>query len=212
MLSRRGRLAPSPAGAQKWYEWATRSGMTGSHAVGTPGVTFRVRECGPERRFVMTTNGQREAITVQEKRPRRLPAWPEDMERYFDRRMRDFAWPFRRFRRPIMEAWLPDIDVFEREGKIVVRADLPGMRAEDVEVSVEGDLITITGKREEEKEVKEENYYCSERAFGEFSRTVRLPEGSTAEEIEATCSEGVLEVMIPKPSAPEAKSVKVLVK
>lgn len=158
-------------------------------------------------------NGQREAITVQEKRPRRLLGWPEDMERYFDRRMRDFAtWPFRRFGRPVMEAWLPDIDVFEREGKIVVRADLPGMRAEDVEVTVEGDLLTIKGKREEEKEVKEESYYCSERAFGEFSRTVRLPEGATAEEIEATCSDGVLEVMIPKPLAPEAKSVKVQVK
>ncbi len=159
------------------------------------------------------TNGQGEAITVQEKRPRRLPAWPEDMERYFDRRMRDFAaWPFRRFRRPIMEVWFPDIDVFEREGKILVRADVPGMRAEDIEVMVEGDLLTIKGRREEEKEITEESYFCSERAFGEFSRTVRLPEGTTADEIEARCTDGVLEVTIPRPAAPETKSVKVSVK
>jgi len=159
------------------------------------------------------TNGRKESIAVQEKRPRRLLTWPEDMERYFDRRMRDFAaWPFRRWRRPLAEAWFPDIDVFEREGKVVVRADLPGMKPEDVEVTVEGDLLTIKGRREEEKEVKEENYYCSERAFGEFSRTVRLPEGAATDAIEATCSNGILEVTIPKPASPELKSVKVQVK
>ncbi len=159
------------------------------------------------------TNGQKEPVTVQEKRPRRLLAWPEDMERYFDRRMRDFAtWPFRRLRRPVMEAWFPDIDVFQREGKIVIRADLPGMRPEDVDVTVEGDLLTIKGRREEEKETKEENYYSSERAFGEFSRTVRLPEGTATDAIEATCANGVLEVTTPRPSAPAAKSVKVQVK
>ena len=158
------------------------------------------------------TNGQKESIAVQERRPRRLLAWPEDMERYFDRRMRDFAWPFRRWRRPVMEAWFPDVDVFEREGKIVIRADVPGMRPEDVDVTVEGDLLTIKGHREEEKEIKEENYYSSERAFGEFTRTVRLPEGAATDAIEASCAAGVLEVTVPRPSAPAAKSVKVQVK
>jgi len=158
------------------------------------------------------TNGQKEPVTIQEKRPRRLLAWPEDMERYFDRRMRDFAWPFRRWRRPVMEAWFPDVDVFEREGKIVIRADVPGMRPEDVDVTVEGDLLTIKGHREEEKEIKEENYYSSERAFGEFTRTVRLPEGAATDAIEASCAAGVLEVTVPRPSAPAAKSVKVQVK
>ena len=159
------------------------------------------------------TNGQKEPVAVQEKRPRRLLAWPEDMERYFDRRMRDFAaWPFRRLRRPVMEAWFPDIDVFEREGKVVIRADLPGMRPEDVDVTVEGDLLTIKGRREDEKEIKEENYYSSERAFGEFTRTVRLPEGAATDAIEATCGNGVLEVTVPRPSAPASKSVKVQVK
>jgi HSP20 family protein len=158
------------------------------------------------------TNGQKEPIAVQEKRPHRLLPWPEDIERYFDRRMREFSWPFRRWRRPVMEAWFPDIDVFEREGKIVVRADVPGMKAEDLEVSVEGDLLLIKGHREEEKEVKEENYYCSERAFGEFSRTVRLPEGAAPDAIEAVCTDGVLEVSIPRPAEAAPKSVKVQVK
>lgn len=161
------------------------------------------------------SNGQKETVAVQERRPRRLLTWPEDMERYFDRFMRELpAWPLRgwRWRRPVMEAWLPDIDVFEREGKVVVRADVPGMKAENLEVTVDGDLLTIKGRREEEKEVKEENYYCAERSFGEFSRTVRLPEGVAAEAIEASCADGVLEVTIPRPAAPEAKSIKVQVK
>jgi len=161
------------------------------------------------------SNGHKETVAVQERPARRLLSWPEDIERYFDRFMREFpAWPLRpwRWRRPIMEAWFPDIDVFERDGKIVVRADVPGMKAENIEVSVEGDLLTIKGRREEEKEVKEENYYCSERAFGEFSRTVKLPEGVSTEAIEATCTDGVLEVVIPRPAAPQAKTIKVQVK
>lgn len=159
------------------------------------------------------SNGNKDAVSVQEKRPRRLFPWPEDMDRYFDRRMREFAgWPFRRGRRPFAEGWFPDIDVFEREGKVIVRADVPGMKPEEIEVTVEGDLLTVKGRREEEKEVKEENYYASERSFGEFSRTVRLPEGADVDAIEATCSDGVLEVTIPRPGVPEAKSVKVQVK
>lgn len=159
------------------------------------------------------SNGSKDAVSVQEKRPRRLFPWPEDMDRYFDRRMREFAgWPFRRGRRPFAEGWFPDIDVFEREGKVIVRADVPGMKPEEIEVTLEGDLLTVKGRREEEKEVKEENYYASERSFGEFSRTVRLPEGADVDAIEATCSDGVLEVTIPRPGVPEAKSVKVQVK
>lgn len=107
---------------------------------------------------------------------------------------------------------MPDIDVFEREGKVVVRADLPGMKREDMQVTVEGDLLTIKGRREEEKEVKEEDYYCSERSTGEFSRTMRLPEAATAEAIEAKYEDGVLEVTVPKPASPESKAKTVTVK
>ncbi len=161
----------------------------------------------------MAEDGKKETVAIQEKRPRRFLTWPEDMERYFDRRMREFAaWPFKRLRRPVGEMYFPEIDIFEREGKIIVRADLPGLRPEDVEVSVEGDVLTIKGKREEEREVKEENYYRSERAFGEFFRTVQLPEGVATDAIEATCQNGVLEVAVPRPAAPEPTSVKIQVK
>jgi HSP20 family protein len=137
--------------------------------------------------------------------------WP-DIERYFDRFMRGFPAPRRFARAWTPEGWFPDIDVFEREGKLVLRADLPGVKSEDIDVTVEGDLLTVAGKREEEKEVKEENYYCSERSFGEFSRTIRMPEGVTAESVEAAYADGVLEVTVPKPAKAEAKTTKIPVK
>ncbi len=142
--------------------------------------------------------------------------WPEEMERFFDRTMRGF-WPSRRIwgRLPELwrEGWIPDMDVFEREGKTVVRLDLPGMKREDIDVAVEDDALVIRGRREEEHEVKEEDYYCSERATGEFSRAIALPEGVDPDSIEATYENGVLEVTVPHPKkAEESKAVHVTVK
>jgi HSP20 family protein len=157
------------------------------------------------------TNKGNGAVAVQEKRPARLLAWPEELERYFDRRFGQF--PLRLWRRPeTPEAWLPDLDVFEKDGQLVIRTDIPGMTPDNINVSVEGDVLTIKGKREEEKEVKEEDYYCSERATGEFYRTIRLPEGVKADAFEAHYDKGVLEVTVPRPSKAEAKAVKVEVK
>jgi HSP20 family protein len=151
------------------------------------------------------------SVTVQERRPARFLAWPEELERYFDRRFGE--WPLRFWRRPeTAKAWLPEVDIFEKDDKLVVRTDLPGMTAENIEVSVEGDILTVKGHREEEKEVKEEDYYCSERATGEFFRTIRLPEGVSAGAFEARYENGVLEVTVPKPTKGETKSVKVEVK
>lgn len=159
----------------------------------------------------MTTGNGKGTVAVEERKPRRLLGWPEEFERYFDRRMRD--WPLRFWRRPLTEAaWMPDVDVFEKDGKIVVRTDLPGMRAEDIEVSVEAGMLTIKGRREEEKEVKEEDYYCSERATGEFQRTVRLPEGVTGDGVEAHYENGVLEVNVPMPAAARTEAVKIPIK
>jgi HSP20 family protein len=144
-------------------------------------------------------------------RPRRT--WT-DVERYFDRLMRGFPpWTARRGGRPtFLEGWFPDIDVFERDDKIVLRADLPGMKSEDIDVSLAGDLLTVSGRRQEATEVKEENYYCSERSTGEFSRTIRLPEGVVADDVQATYTDGVLEVTVPRPPQSTAETKRVPVK
>jgi len=138
--------------------------------------------------------------------------WPEEMHALLDRRIRGLGIrPFREWLRETGE-WLPDVDMFRKDGNLVIRADVPSIKPEDLEVTVERDLLTIKGRREEEKGVKEDDYYYSERATGEFRRTIRLPEGVTADQIEAHRENGVLEVTIPAPKAAEEKAVKIPVK
>lgn len=146
---------------------------------------------------------------VTERRP--WMAWPEEMQAILDRRMRRFGLrPFREWLHG--GEWLMDIDMFRKDDTLVIRADVPGIKPEDIEVTVDGDLLTIKGHREEEKEVEDEDYYCSERSSGSFVRTVRLPEGVTADQVDAHRDNGVLEVTIPLPKAAEPKAVKVTVK
>lgn len=159
--------------------------------------------------------GRERSVTIRRKA---LPTWPEELERLFDRTVGAFgsrSWrPFWR-RRPWMwrsEEWLPDADVFEREGQVVVRIDLPGVRREEIEVAVEGDMLVVRGRREEEKEVKEEGYCFCERASGEFQRSIGLPEGTDTDAIEATYQDGVLEVTVARAAPPEAKKITIAVK
>jgi HSP20 family protein len=134
----------------------------------------------------------------------------EEMERRFED---TFGRPFlpavwRRI--PMVEmGWAPAIEVYEKEDKFMVKAELPGMTEEDIDVSVVGDTLTIKGERKAESEVKEEDYYCCERSYGSFSRSIALPSSVDAKKIEASYEDGVLEVSLPK--APEVKAKKVAV-
>jgi len=101
----------------------------------------------------------------------------------------------------VPQAWGPDIDMFERKGELVVRADLPGLNKEDVKVEITDSELTIEGERKSEKEEKREGYYRSERSYGSFRRVVALPEGIKADRAKATCKDGVLEITIPTAGA-----------
>ena len=105
--------------------------------------------------------------------------------------------------------WAPAIEVLEKEDKFVVRAELPGMKEEDINVSVIGDTLTITGERKAETEVEEENYYCCERSYGSFLRSIAIPSHVKADKIKANYEDGLLEISLPK--APEVKPKKVSV-
>ncbi|HEY7250065.1 MAG TPA: Hsp20/alpha crystallin family protein [Methylomirabilota bacterium] len=91
------------------------------------------------------------------------------------------------------------IDLIERGDKYVLRADIPGMDTDDVKIEVEDDVLTVSGEHEETEEQKKENYVRRERHYGSFSRSLTLPKGVSADDIEATCKDGVLEVSFPKP-------------
>ena len=93
--------------------------------------------------------------------------------------------------------WAPAIEMFERDGQLVVRADLPGMSPDDVRIEVTDDTLTIEGERRSEVEVEDEDFYRSERTYGRFSRVVALPDGVDADNAQARFDNGVLEVTIP---------------
>jgi HSP20 family protein len=133
-----------------------------------------------------------------------------EFDRWFGEPARPFfRWPSLR-RRAISEVgWYPEIDVFERDNRLVTKIDLPGMKKEDVKVEVTDGQLAISGERKSEAEEKGEEFYRCEREYGSFYRSVPLPEGAKLEDVKATFADGVLEVSVPLPSRPEAKMRKV---
>jgi HSP20 family protein len=96
-------------------------------------------------------------------------------------------------------AWVPSIDVFTRNEDLVVRAELPGIDPErDVDISVQNGMLVIRGERKREKRSERDNYYRVETTYGSFLRTVPLPDGVRAEDINASYDQGILEVVVPK--------------
>jgi len=102
--------------------------------------------------------------------------------------------------------WSPQVDVLERDGFFIVRADLPGMAKDDVQVDVKGDMLTIQGERKYKKEEDREGGFYSECSYGRFYRAIPLPEDAHAEEASASFRDGVLEVKMPAPPREEFRA------
>jgi HSP20 family protein len=100
-------------------------------------------------------------------------------------------------------AWIPAIDVERKDDNLVLHADVPGIKPEEVKIEVADDVLTISGEHEESKEEKDKSYVRRERRYGSFSRSMALPPGVNAKEIKATTHDGVVDVTIPLPE--EAK-------
>ena len=107
---------------------------------------------------------------------------------------------------PSQRAWAPQLETFRQGDKLVVRADLPGLRKEDVNVEVDDGVLTISGHRAEEQVEDRDDYYRSERHYGQFFRALPLPEGVTGDACEAKFDNGVLEVTLPLPKQQERKA------
>ncbi len=104
----------------------------------------------------------------------------------------------------------PTIDVAEEEDAIIVRAEVPGCKAEDIDISVHGNVLTISGEKKLSEEKKEKGYYHVESSYGSFKRELTLPTDVDQSKIDATCENGVLSVTLPK--AEKAKAIKVKIK
>jgi HSP20 family protein len=139
----------------------------------------------------------------------------QDMERMFN----DF------WRRPFLGLWdsdrwwpgrtlglqMPAVDVYEEKDDVVVKAEIPGLSKEEIEVMLTDSTLTIKGEKKKEEETKEKNYYCSERSSGSFSRHLELPAEVKTDQAKASFKDGILEIRLPKTEEAKKKAVKVKV-
>jgi HSP20 family protein len=103
---------------------------------------------------------------------------------------------------------VPKVDMYDRKNEIVVKAELPGVKKDDVEVTITKESLTIKGETKREKEVKEEDYYCTECSCGSFLRTLPLPAEVNDEKAKAVFKNGVLEITLPKLKDTKTREVK----
>jgi HSP20 family protein len=104
-------------------------------------------------------------------------------------------------------SWTPAIDVEREDGQVVVRADVPGFKPEEVKIEVSDDVLTISGEHRESEEQKDKDYVRRERRYGSFARSVALPPGVDAKQITATTHDGVVELTIPLPTEEKQEKV-----
>jgi HSP20 family protein len=131
------------------------------------------------------------------------------LRREMDRLFEDFFGPTRRAFRPLLEEFAPPVDIEETADKVTVKAEVPGIDAKDIDISLTGDLLTIKGEKKSEKEEKGKNFHLVERSYGSFSRALRLPAAVDADKIEATYKAGVLTVTCPKKEVARPKVITV---
>jgi len=137
---------------------------------------------------------------------RDLESLQEDVNRLFQESM---ARPRREA--PAARVWAPPVDVVEDDDKIVVKAELPGMKREDIDIELSGEQLTIRGERKFESEEKKDNYVRIERAYGQFQRTFTIGVPVKSDQVKAAYKDGLLEVTIPKSEEIKPKKVDVTV-
>jgi HSP20 family protein len=129
------------------------------------------------------------------------------------RREMDRLWDSFFGERPLARAWerewAPSLDVSETKDNFVVKAEVPGIDAKDIDISLTGDVLTIKGEKKQEKEEKEEDYHLVERTYGAFSRSIRLPAEVESTKIKASYKNGILRVTLPKSEKVKAKEVRI---
>ncbi len=106
-------------------------------------------------------------------------------------------------------AWVPAVDVSETDDSIVVKAEVPGMEAKDIEISFSGDTLRIKGEKKQESEEKKENYHRIETRYGAFSRSIRMPVSVDPDKIEAKYDKGVLKIVLKKKEEAKPKQIEV---
>jgi len=135
---------------------------------------------------------------------REMPTLPGRFNRLFDD-------PFFRIGRMADDSnlgmWNPAVDLYEKDDHFMIKAELPGVDKNDIKIDLKDRLLTLSGERTYDNEVKEENYYRRERSYGKFQRAFTLPTDVDSDKIKADFKDGVLEIEVPKPEEKKAKQV-----
>jgi HSP20 family protein len=135
---------------------------------------------------------------------REMPALPGRFNRFFDD-------PFFRIGHMADDSdlgmWNPAVDLYEKADHFMIKAELPGVDKNNIKIDLKDRLLTLSGERTEDNEVKEENYYRRERSYGKFQRVFTLPADVDADKIKAEFKDGVLQIEVPKPEQKQAKQV-----
>jgi len=162
-----------------------------------------------------TKTGKREESKVL---TRRRPAdlfslWEQDMDKMFAD-----LWN-RRFLGPrTADFWrdgsstvapIPALDVYEEKDDVVVKAELPGMSKEDIDLALKGSTLTLRGEKNKEEELKEEDYFFSERSYGAFARNIDLPAEVKTDQVKATFKDGILQIRLPKTEEAKRKTTSI---
>ncbi|MHB8878038.1 MAG: Hsp20/alpha crystallin family protein [Myxococcaceae bacterium] len=149
---------------------------------------------------------------------RRNPEWERGLSRLDPFRMMealtnfDLFRPLERALGPMLETkvtFAPTVDVKETKDSYVFKADVPGLKDEDLDISVSGNQLMLSGKREAEERKEEDRYYSYERSYGSFSRSFTLPEGTDLEHVNAELKDGVLTVVVPKTEVAQPKHISI---
>jgi len=159
-------------------------------------------------------------MTEKAKETRELASWRpltelSRMEREMERTLGDFfGRPWLGFRWPerlrLLESGFrePVIEVYEEKDDVVVKAELPGIKKEEIEVNITENFLTIKGEKKKEQEVKEKDHYYSERSYGTFERSVEIPRAVHADKARASFKDGILEIRLPKTEEAKRKEIK----
>jgi len=110
------------------------------------------------------------------------------------------------------EEWSPSVDLTETKGSFLIKAELPGLEAKDVDVSLSGNVLTIKGEKKKEEEEKDEHHHYLERYYGAFQRSFQLPANVKADKIDATFEKGVLKIRLPKKEEAKKKQIEIKAK
>jgi HSP20 family protein len=110
-----------------------------------------------------------------------------------------------------LNGWLPTMDLYEEKDSLVLKAELPGMKKEDIEISLHGDVLTLSGERKEEEVFEKAQTYRAERFLGKFQRTLTLPVAVNGDKVQASYKDGVLTVTLPKSEEAKPKQIEVKV-